>query len=95
MEHLDVILDQLTPPVCSFCKLKGKFRGYEIRPHRASLDRQRTAEILSNMQQRTKSSLTFSSLAVTLHTARFNIKKFYIAFMCFVWILEQTATFAL
>jgi hypothetical protein len=39
--------------------------------------------------------------AVTLRTTRFNIKKFYvvrgahIAFMCFVGISEQTATFAL
>jgi hypothetical protein len=45
------------------------------------------------------SQLTFQSLAVTLHTIRFNIKKIlrgaHIAFMCFVRISEQTATFAL
>ena len=41
--------------------------------------------------------LTFKSLAVTLRTTRFKIKKFriLIAFMCFVWISEQTETFAL
>jgi hypothetical protein len=43
--------------------------------------------------------LTFQSVAVTLHTTRFNIKKIlrgaHIAFMCFVRISEQTATFAL
>jgi hypothetical protein len=42
--------------------------------------------------------LTFESLAVTLHTTRFNIKILrgaHIAFICFVRISEQTATFAL
>jgi hypothetical protein len=43
--------------------------------------------------------LIFESLAVTLHTTRFKIKKIlrgaHIAFMCFVRISEQTATFAL
>jgi hypothetical protein len=43
--------------------------------------------------------LNFYSLAVTLRTTRFNIKKIlrgaHIAFMCFVRITEQTATFAL
>jgi hypothetical protein len=42
--------------------------------------------------------LTFYSLAVTLRTTIFKIKKIlhadYIAFMCFVRISEQTATFA-
>jgi hypothetical protein len=43
--------------------------------------------------------LTSKSLAVTLRTTRFNIKKILrgaqIVFMCFVRISEQTATFAL
>jgi len=40
----------------------------------------------------------FQSLAVTLHTARFKIKKILnvadFPFVCLVWISEQTATFA-
>ena len=43
-------------------------------------------------------SLTFYSLAVSLRTARFNIKKFYLVLACvecFVRIREQTATCAL
>jgi hypothetical protein len=43
--------------------------------------------------------LTFYSLAVTLHTSGYNIKKIllgtYIAFVCCVFISEQTAAFAL
>jgi hypothetical protein len=41
----------------------------------------------------------FSILAITLRTTKFNIQKIlsgsHNTFMCFVWISEQTATFAL
>jgi hypothetical protein len=47
----------------------------------------------------TISPLTFQSLAVTLRTTSFQIQKnvrgAHSAFMCFVWISEQTASFAL
>jgi len=45
-----------------------------------------------------KSALTFKSLAVSLRTTRFNIKKFYMALtlhLVFLRISEQTVTFAL
>jgi hypothetical protein len=44
-------------------------------------------------------SLSFNSLAITLRTTKFNIKKILhgarIAFICFVRISQKTATFAL
>jgi hypothetical protein len=46
-----------------------------------------------------KTCITFWSLAISLHTTRFKIKKilrgFHIAFMCWVWVWEQTAIFYL
>jgi len=41
--------------------------------------------------------ITFQSLAVTVHTTRLTtptLRDAHIAFMCFAWISEQTATFA-
>jgi hypothetical protein len=44
-------------------------------------------------------NLTFQSLLVTIRTTSFKIQKIvptdYIAFMCSVWLSEQTVTFAL
>jgi hypothetical protein len=55
-------------------------------------------EALRSIAQYSNDTLTFSSLAVTLRTTRFNINKFYVVptlRLCFVRISEQTATFAL
>jgi hypothetical protein len=67
--------------------------------HISDLKHKYCLSVLHNFQYiQIKVVLTFYSLAVSLCTTRFNIKKFYMVLAlleCFLRISEQTPTFAL